>query len=187
MQYLPILAGIASASVRRNAATLQLALKYTLTKHFNNNLIRQKTRPRLKSRRPFAQSAIELMESFAGHESIAQWTPHQWLEEWKKSGVPPYSIPSPKVGNPDLGLSRSTCCKLNHHRMRAGCFPGITMPMEDGTGTLVSTRFWRSSNRGIYHTVSGRRDSFRMPGANTDLASPLPALCAWLEENDLTI
>jgi len=34
-QYLPILAGIAPASVRRNAVTLRLALKYALTEHFN--------------------------------------------------------------------------------------------------------------------------------------------------------
>jgi len=61
--------------------SLRLALKYALTEHFNNNLVRLKTRPRLKSRRPFAQSVIELMESFAGHESIAQWTQYQWLEE----------------------------------------------------------------------------------------------------------
>ena len=41
-------------------------LKYALTEHFDNNLVCLKTRPRLISRRPFAQSAIELMESFAG-------------------------------------------------------------------------------------------------------------------------
>jgi len=38
---------------------------------------------------------------------------NQWLEEWKKSGVPPHSRPPPKVGNPDLGLSRRAWCKLN--------------------------------------------------------------------------
>jgi len=110
-QYLPILAGIAPASVRGNAAALRPALKYALTEHFNNNLVCSKTRPRLKSRRPFAQSAIELMDSFAGHESIAQWTQHQCLEEWKKSGLPPHSLPPTKVGNPDLGLSRSAWCR----------------------------------------------------------------------------
>ena len=77
-QYLPSLADIVPASVRRNAATL--ALTYALMEHFNNNLVRLKTRPRLKSRRPFAQSAIELTESVAGHESTAPWTQHQWLE-----------------------------------------------------------------------------------------------------------
>jgi len=80
-QYLPILAANAPASVRRNAVTLRLAVKYALTENFNNNLVHLKTRPRLKPRRPFAQSAIELMESLAGHESIAQWTQYQWLEE----------------------------------------------------------------------------------------------------------
>ena len=75
-QYLPVLAGIAPASVRGNAATLRLALKYALTEHFKN-LVRLKTRPRLKSRRLFAPPAIELMESFAGHGSIAQWTQDQ--------------------------------------------------------------------------------------------------------------
>jgi len=37
------------------------------------------------------------------------------------------------------------------------------------------------------HIISGRCDSFRMPGANADLATPIPALCAWLEENDLAV
>ena len=36
-QYLPVLSGIATASVRRNAAALRRALKYALTEHFNNN------------------------------------------------------------------------------------------------------------------------------------------------------
>jgi len=48
-QYLPSLADIAAASVRRNAATLRLALKYALMEVFNNNLVCLKTRPRLKS------------------------------------------------------------------------------------------------------------------------------------------
>ena len=33
------------------------------------------------------------------------------------------------------------------------------------------------------HITSGLCDSFRMPGANADLASPPPALCAWLEDD----
>ena len=37
------------------------------------------------------------------------------------------------------------------------------------------------------HIVSGHCASFRMPGANADLASPLPALCAWLEKNDFAV
>jgi len=117
-------------SVRRNSATLRLVLKYALTEHFNNNLVRKnyfnnnlvRKQDRLKSRRSFALSAIERMESFAGHVSIAQWTQHQWLEEWKKSGVPPHSLPPPKVENPDLGLSCSAWCKLNHLRTRVGRF-----------------------------------------------------------------
>jgi len=51
---------------RRNAATLRLALKYALTEHFNNNLVRLKTRPCLKLRRPFAQSALEVMSLLRG-------------------------------------------------------------------------------------------------------------------------
>jgi len=116
-QYLPIPEGIAPASVRRNAPTLRLALKYALTEHFNDNLVRLKTRPRLKSRRSFAQSAIELMESLAGHESIAQWTVPRGVEEVRG---PPKSLPPSKVGNPDLGLRRSAWCKLNHLRTRVG-------------------------------------------------------------------
>jgi len=80
------------------------------------------------------------MEPFAGHESIAQWTQYQWLEEWKKPGVPPHSLPPPEVGSPDPW----------------------------GSDALRSV------------------NSFRTPGVNADLASPPPALRAWLEENDLT-
>jgi len=99
---LPILAGIAPGSVRQNAATLRLALKYALTEHFNNNLVRLKTRPRLKSRKPFAQSTIELMESFAGHESTAQWAQHQRIEEWKKYGSHLIPFHQPKWETPTV-------------------------------------------------------------------------------------
>ena len=125
------------------------------------------------------------MESFAGHESIAQWTQYEWLEEWKKSGVPPHSLPLPKVGSPDLGLSCSAWCKQNHLRTRAGRF-------------RESLDRWKTAPDPWYpcdseeaqtaeHIIRGRCDSFRMFGANADLASPPPALCAWLEENDLAV
>jgi len=39
-QYLPILADIAAASVRQNATTLRLAVKYAMIEHFNNNFTR---------------------------------------------------------------------------------------------------------------------------------------------------
>jgi len=153
----------------------RLEVLYALTEHFNNNLVRLKTRPRLKSRRPFAQSAIELIESFAGHKSIAQWTQRQWLEEWKKSGVPPHSLPPPKVGNPDLGLSRSAWCKLNGNHYTDGRCHRILGPCGSGEAQTAE------------HFISGRCDSFWMSGTNADLASPLPALCVWLEENDLAV
>ena len=140
-------------------------------------------RPRLKSRKPFAQSAIELMESLAGHASSAQWTQYQWLEAWKKSGAPPHSLPAPKVGNPALGLSRSARCKVNHLRTRVGRF------RESLYGWKMASDSWCPCGSGeaqtAEHIVSGRFDYFRMPGANADLASPPPALCVWLEENDL--
>jgi len=41
--------------------------------------------------------------------------------------------------------------------------------------------------KAVANIISGRCDSFRMPGANADLALPLPALCDWLEENDLAV
>jgi len=151
--------------------TLRLALKYALTEHFNNNLVRLKTRPRLKSRRPFAQSVVELMESFARHEAIAQWIQHQWLEEWKKSGVPPHSLPPPKVGNPTL-----VSAALNHLRTQVGRFreslhrwkmaPDPWCPCGSGEAQTAE------------HIISGRCASFRIPGANADLASHPPGLCA---------
>jgi len=147
--------------------------------------VRLKARPRLQSRRPFAQSAIELMEFIKWHESIARWTQHQWLEEWKKPWFPHHSFPPPIVGNPDLGLSRSAWCKMNHLRRRVGCF------RESLYRWKMASDPWCPSGSGEVntadHTISGRCAPFRMPVVNTDLASPPPALCAWLEENGLAM
>jgi len=73
---------------------------------------RVKARPCFRSRRPFAQSVTELMESFTGKNPS-----HSGLNTngWRSGGrTDPTSIlPPSEVGNPDLGLSRSAWTKLN--------------------------------------------------------------------------
>jgi len=107
------------------------------------------------------------------------------LEEWKTSGAPPHSLPPPKVGNPNLGLRRSAWCKLNHLRTRVGRYRELLHQWK------MALDPWCPCGSGEAQTaeniISGRCGSFRMSGANADLASPPPALCAWLEENDLAV
>ena len=146
-QHLPILAGIAPTSVRRNAATFRLALKYALTEHFNSNLLRLKTRPRLKSRRSIAQSTIELMESFGGMSLSHSGLNISGSRSGRSQGSHLIPFHHPKWETPTLGSAalrgvnwttseRESDASGNHYnRWKMAPDP----------------RFWGSSNRGTYH------------------------------------
>ena len=82
---LPILAGIAPPTLRREAAVLALSRKAT---NNEDHLLHQAAtenpqRARLKSRRPFTEHAHQLLRSTPADVSKRTWLTRRWTEEWQ--------------------------------------------------------------------------------------------------------
>ena len=122
--YLPILAGIQPAELRRRGATLSLANRATLNPDhiLHEQLVRKQNahQGRLKSRRPFVPAAQNLLDSLTESDIRAeQWMDYVWNMEYLKSASRlhafiPRAIPKPLA----MGLSRTSWVKLN--RLRTG-------------------------------------------------------------------
>lgn len=82
---LPVLAGIAPAEVRQEAATLALARKALMSEsHLLHKVVTETPqRTRLKSRRPFATQAQELLRTTPADTSKASWVKARWRDQWK--------------------------------------------------------------------------------------------------------
>ena len=81
---LPILAGIAPPTIRREAAVLALTRKAAKDEdHILHLVISERPSPaRLKSRRPFAEHAHRLLRSTPEDVSSRSWLSTRWNEEW---------------------------------------------------------------------------------------------------------
>ena len=82
---LPILAGIAPPTIRREAAVLALTRKAAKDEdHILHLVIFERPLPaRLKSRRPFAEHAHRLLRSTPEDVSSLSWLSTRWNEEWR--------------------------------------------------------------------------------------------------------
>ena len=82
---LPILAGIAPPTIRREAAVLALTRKAAKDEdHIIHLVISERPSPaRLKSRRPFAEHAHRLLRSTPEDVSSRSWLSTRWNEEWR--------------------------------------------------------------------------------------------------------
>ena len=82
---LPILAGIAPPTIRREAAVLALTRKAAKDEdHILHLVISERPSPaRLKSRRPFAEHAHRLLRSTPEDVSSRSWLSTRWNEEWR--------------------------------------------------------------------------------------------------------
>ncbi|KAJ8405459.1 hypothetical protein AAFF_G00319320 [Aldrovandia affinis] len=84
----PVLAGIAPASLRRNAATLALARK--AQKYDWHILHKATTTPappcRLKSRHPYKKAAQEMLQSIPEDLSRDAWLAASWKQTWETAG-----------------------------------------------------------------------------------------------------
>ena len=82
---LPILAGIAPPTIRREAAVLALTRKAAKDEdHILHLVISERPSPaRLKSRRPFAEHAHRLLRSTPEDVSSRSWFSTRWNEEWR--------------------------------------------------------------------------------------------------------
>ena len=86
--YLPALAGIAPAGLRREAATLVLARKAKKHHwHILHNTTTTALPPnRLKSRQPYSKAAQDLLGSIPEDQSTEAWLAAAWKREWESAG-----------------------------------------------------------------------------------------------------
>ena len=87
--YLPVLAGIAPAGLRREAATLALARKaQEHSWHLLHATTTMATPPsRLKSRHPYNQAAQEMLISIPEDLTTKAWLAAAWKQEWESAGA----------------------------------------------------------------------------------------------------
>ena len=124
--YLPVLAGIAPAGLRRQAATINLARKAKSPKwHILHNTIVDIEPPnRLKSRHPFNKAAQEFLCSIPEDLSTSAWLAASWKQEWESAGPSRMHRhicdPGGDVEGGDLPRRQWTL--LNRLRTGVGCF-----------------------------------------------------------------
>ena len=128
MDYLPVLAGIQPAELRRLGATLSLAYRgsldpgrilYELLVGFTHGY-----RERLKSRRPFVPAARKLLQDLTELDiRAAQWTDFKWSTEYSECSSDLRAfIPRTNTRPMGMGLPRSSWVRLNRLRAGLGCF-----------------------------------------------------------------
>ena len=128
--YLPILAGIQPAELRRKGATLRLARRAQANPghllHLKLASVGEQ-RARLKSRRPFAPAALELLHAIDNTViSAATWTDHDWQAEWRASTCRLRNfVAEAGARPPGLALPRASWVRLNRLRTGVGRFRSI--------------------------------------------------------------
>ena len=125
--YLPVLAGIQSAELRRLGATLSLAYRGSLDPgHILYELLAGSThgyRERLKSRRPFVPAARKLLQDLTELDiRAAQWTDFKWSTEYSECSSDLRAfIPRTRTRPMGMGLPRSSWVRINRLRAGVGC------------------------------------------------------------------
>ncbi|KAJ8396835.1 hypothetical protein AAFF_G00014340 [Aldrovandia affinis] len=124
-----ILAGIAPASLRRDAATLALARK--AQKYDWHILHKATTTPappcRLKSRHPYNKAAQEMLQSIPEDLSRDAWLAASWKQTWETAG--PSRILR-YIRDPGDGL-----CQVTRSRQSANC-NALHYRQQEDTGVL---------------------------------------------------
>ena len=125
--YLPVLAGIQPAELRRSGATLSLAYPGSLDPdHILYELLAGSSddRERLKSRRPFVPAARKLLQDLTVLDiRAAQWTDFKWSTEYSECSSDLRAfIPSASTRPMGMGLPRSSWVRPNRLRAGVGCF-----------------------------------------------------------------
>ena len=125
--YLPVLAGIQPAELRRLGATLSLAYRGSLDPdHILYELLAGSPdghRERLKSRRPFVLAARKLLQDLTELDiRVAQWTDFKWSTEYLECSSDLRAfIPRASTRPMGMGLPRSSWVRLNRLRAGVGC------------------------------------------------------------------
>lgn len=125
---LPVLAGIAPAEVRREAAMLVLARKAQTSEFhlLHKTTIETTQRMRLKSRRPFATHAQDLLRTTPADISKASWMRARWKDQWKAAGPSRlHQFIKDPTDVPGQHLTRREWTTLNRLRTGVGRFGAV--------------------------------------------------------------
>ena len=126
--YLPVLAGIQPAELRRLGATLSLAYRGSLDlDHILYELLAGSSdghRERLKSKRFFVPAARKLLQDLTELDiRAAQWTDFKWSTEYSECSSDLRAfIPRASTRPMRMGLPRSSWVRLNRFRAGVGRF-----------------------------------------------------------------
>ena len=126
--YLPVLAGIQPAELRRLGVTLSLAYRSSLDPdHILHELLAgfpDGYRERLKFRRPFVPAARKLLQDLTELDiRAAQWTDFKWSTEYSECSSDLCAfIPRTSTRPMGMSLPRSSWVRLNRLRAGVGCF-----------------------------------------------------------------
>ena len=149
--YLPVLAGISPAELRRLGATLSLAYHGSLDPgHILHELLAGSPddyRERLKSRRSFVPAARKLLQDLTELDiRAAQWTDFKWSTEYLECSSDLRAfIPRTSTRPMEMGLPRSSWVGLNRLRAGVGCFQsfmhkwGLAPTLNCECGTVEQT------------------------------------------------
>ena len=186
VSYLPVLAGIAPASLRRDAATLTLARK--AQENDWHILHKATTTPaptgRLKSRRPFSKSAQAMLQSIPRDMSRDAWLATAWKKSWdtaEPSRMQRY-IRDPAGGVKGDDLPRHQWTSLNRLRCGVGRFKscmrkwGLTNSSACECGEIEQT---------AEHIITGC--PLYSPPSEAGLFDLGPETRAWLQDTELDI
>ena len=123
--HLPVLAGIAPAGLRREAATLALERKAQRHDwHILHNTPTALPLDRLTSRHPYNKGAQEQLRSIPEDLSTEAWLAATWKQQWESAGPTRIHcyIQDPGDGIKGEELPRRQWTLLNRLRTGVGCF-----------------------------------------------------------------
>ena len=117
-EYLPMLAGIQPAELRRSSATLSLACRALEPLHLLHQKLETPVngqRQRLKSRHPFVPAAQELLRKSSHLDTnAAQWADHTWSADWQSSSTRLHAfVPDASTKPAGMTLPRPSWIRLN--------------------------------------------------------------------------
>ena len=109
-------------SINNILCTIRLAKKYSRPDHHLKHFLKHSATRRVKSRRPFARAASDLMDSIKQVETISSWIHRRWSQENTNS---PHFLPTLlelSTSNTLPNLSRLAWVTLNRLQTHVGRF-----------------------------------------------------------------